>query len=479
MPSGERILLVDPDPQRGDACAVILRFLGIEPELSDPHSGTLNSEFGTVFHASLEDEAALKASVARLRESAPAAPLVLIGPVAATVAEELGAVAVLEWPLRQEPLLSALHRARVHADQHAQARERGVEPKLFRAMVGRSAGLSAVRRMMAQVADTDATVLVLGESGTGKEVVARSIHEHSRRRSGPFVPVNCGAIPGELLESELFGHEKGAFTGAVTARAGRFELAKGGTLFLDEIGDMPLTMQVKLLRVLQERRFERVGGSQTLEADVRIVCATHKNLDDMIEKGSFREDLYYRINVFPIELPPLRERADDLPLLVNELVLRLEKEGRGSVRLAPSALLSLSRHPWAGNVRELANLMERMAIMHPGAVVGARDLPAKFRHLEPGEDDAAGLPEVATPTSGVEPSVPVSGSNSDLALLPVNGLDLKEFIQDLEQNLIQQALDDCGGVVARAAERLRLRRTTLVEKMRKYGMMGRGDATED
>ena len=480
MPAGEHILLIEPDANRAELCSAILAFLGVVTTQPDASASLPANGLSALLHAAGEDTAALSFSVARLRESLPGLPLILIGAVSPALAEELGAVAVLDWPLRQEPLLSALHRARVYADQHAQARERATEPKLFRALVGRSPGVSAVRRMMAQVADTDATVLVLGESGTGKEVVARSLHEHSHRRSGPFVPVNCGAIPGELLESELFGHEKGAFTGAVTARAGRFELARGGTLFLDEIGDMPLTMQVKLLRVLQERRFERVGGSQTLEADVRIVCATHKNLDEMIEKGSFREDLYYRINVFPIELPALRERADDLPLLVNELVLRLEREGRGSVRLAPSALLSLSRHPWAGNVRELANLMERMAIMHPGAVVGARDLPAKFRHLEPGEDDAAGMPEPPAPMASADGPAPVvAGSGSDLALLPVNGLDLKEFIQDLEQSLIQQALDDCGGVVARAAERLRLRRTTLVEKMRKYGMMGRADTTED
>jgi len=303
-------------------------------------------------------------------------------------------------------------------------------------------------------------------------VVARSLHAHSRRRSGPFVPLNCGAIPGELLESELFGHEKGAFTGAVSSRAGRFELAQGGTLFLDEIGDMPLAMQVKLLRVLQERTFERVGGSQTLEADVRIVCATHKNLEEMIAKGSFREDLYYRINVFPIEMPALRERTEDLPLLVNELTARLEREQRGSVRFSVAAMASLQRHRWAGNVRELANLVERMAIMHPGAVVGARDLPPKFRHLEAHEED-----EIAVPAAAAAPE-PASASGPAVGLLPVNGLDLKEYIQDLEKSLIEQALDDCSGVVARAADRLRLRRTTLVEKMRKYDLLNAATAAE-
>jgi sigma-54 specific flagellar transcriptional regulator A len=223
---------------------------------------------------------------------------------------------------------------------------------------------------------------------------------------------------------------------------------------------------------LQERSFERVGGNQTLEADVRIVCATHKNLDEMIEKGSFREDLYYRINVFPIEMPPLRERVGDLPLLVNELIARLEREGRGTVSFSSSAIESLSRHPWAGNVRELANLVERMAITYPGAVVAARDLPQKFRHVEDADEDFEHASvEHATSTRGVV-------MDEQAGLLPVNGLDLKEYLQDLEKSLIKQALDDCAGVVARAAERLRLRRTTLVEKMRKYELLNRESMSE-
>ncbi|HNC68936.1 MAG TPA: sigma-54 dependent transcriptional regulator, partial [Pseudomonadales bacterium] len=293
-------------------------------------------------------------------------------------------------------------------------------------------------------------------------------------RAAPFVPVNCGAIPADLLESELFGHEKGAFTGAITGRAGRFELARGGTLFLDEIGDMPLAMQVKLLRVLQERSFERVGGSQSIDADVRIVCATHKNLEGMIADGTFREDLYYRINVFPIEMPALRERTDDLPLLIAEINRRLEREQREGVRFSPSALASLERHAWAGNVRELANLVERMAIMHPGAVIGVRDLPQKFRHLDEQEEQLLEQ-QAELAAASVPPSPAPVVRTETLGLLPINGLDLKEFIQDLERGLIVQALDDCGGVVARAAERLRLRRTTLVEKMRKYDLSGRTD----
>jgi len=330
-----------------------------------------------------------------------------------------------------------------------------------------------VRQMMQQVADTEASVLILGESGTGKEVVARNLHYHSKRRQAPFVPVNCGAIPAELLESELFGHEKGAFTGAITARAGRFELAEGGTLFLDEIGDMPLPMQVKLLRVLQERTFERVGSNRTQQADVRIIAATHKDLEKMIEEGTFREDLYYRLNVFPIEMAPLRERVEDIPLLLNELISRMEHEKRGSIRFNSAAIMSLCRHDWPGNIRELANLVERMAIMHPYGVIGVMELPKKFRHVDDDDEQyASALQDEMEERAAINAPIAVADAH---AMLPAEGLDLKEYLGNLEQGLIHQALEDAGGVVARAAERLRIRRTTLVEKMRKYGMNRRDD----
>jgi sigma-54 specific flagellar transcriptional regulator A len=477
MPNRTHILLLDHDAARRATASAILGFLdeshialaALPEARGEPPQVVLLAADGEGFD--------LEATLEALLALDPGLPVVITAAPAGGVAagrHEAMLIGTLDWPFAYTRLVDALHRARVYREQYALGRGRGNgELKLFRELVGASAGLRAVRRMMSQVADTDATVLVLGESGTGKEVVARSLHAHSRRRNGPFVPLNCGAVPGELLESELFGHEKGAFTGAVSSRAGRFELAQGGTLFLDEIGDMPLAMQVKLLRVLQERSFERVGGSQTLEADVRIVCATHKNLEEMIAKGSFREDLYYRINVFPIEMPPLRERTEDLPLLVNELTTRLEREQRGSVRFSAAALASLQRHPWAGNVRELANLVERMAIMHPDAVVGARDLPPKFRHLEAHEEDEVALPAAPEPVLAE-----TAASAAAAGLLPVNGLDLKEYIQDLEKSLIEQALDDCSGVVARAADRLRLRRTTLVEKMRKYDLLNPAAAAE-
>ncbi len=476
MTSSCRILVIDPEPARRGEAATILRFLGEHHETYPQLPKSALNEPTMALVAADQAAADIDVLLAELQRRDPGLPVLLLGGEEVTdgaSASPANLIGRLEWPLQHRRLIDEMHRARIYREQYAASRGRAQqEVKLFRSLVGISSGLQVVRHLMAQVADTDATVLVLGESGTGKEVVARGIHQNSRRRAGPFVPLNCGAVPAELLESELFGHEKGSFTGAVSARCGRFELARGGTLFLDEIGDMPLAMQVKLLRVLQERSFERVGGNQTLEADVRIVCATHKNLDEMIAQGSFREDLYYRINVFPIEMPPLRERSEDLPLLVNELVARLEREQRGSVSFTSSAIESLARHPWAGNVRELANLVERMAITYPGAVVGARDLPLKFRHVEEPEEDFAHVPAVpCTPA-------PVAALDSQSGLLPISGLDLKEYLQDLEKSLIEQALDDCVGVVARAAERLQLRRTTLVEKMRKYDLLNRGDAAE-
>ena len=337
---------------------------------------------------------------------------------------------------------------------------------MFRSLVGNSGAIQRVRQVMGQVADTEVSVLITGESGTGKEVVARNLHLNSSRADKPFVPINCGAIPSELLESELFGHEKGSFTGAISTRAGRFELADGGTLFLDEIGDMPLSMQVKLLRVLQERSFERVGGVKTIHTDVRILAATHNDLEQMIERGEFRQDLYYRINVFPIEMPSLRERAEDIPLLLNELITIMEAGKRGSVRFNSGAIASLCRHPWPGNVRELSNLVERMAILYPHGIVGINDLPKKFRYLS--DQEVSHLQDTERLVNlGDTRAVP---ENIGQSLLPLNGLDLKEYLANLEKDLIGQALDDSGGVVARAADRLHIRRTTLVEKMRKYSL---------
>ena len=377
---------------------------------------------------------------------------------------------------RFSDLANVLHRAEVESETVKEAAAEPVaakpevktqSPELFRSLVGNSRETRRVRKMIEQVAPTEATVLVLGESGTGKEVVARNIHYHSQRRSKPFVPINCGAIPSELLESELFGHEKGSFTGAIGARQGRFELAHGGTIFLDEIGDMPMPMQVKLLRVIQERSFERVGSNKSIKSDVRIVAATHRNLETHIREGKFREDLYYRLNVFPIEMPRLRDRVEDLPLLINELITRLEHEKNASVRLTPAAVMALCNYSWPGNVRELANLMERMTILHPHGLVDVKDLPAKIVPNRQDSADNSGQtvndPDDNENMSGM-PSLPMLSEPR----LPRDGIDLKQHLTDIEVSLIQQALDDCNGVVAHAAKKLQIRRTTLVEKMRKY-----------
>jgi sigma-54 specific flagellar transcriptional regulator A len=359
---------------------------------------------------------------------------------------------------------------------------------------GNSAAMVEIRKMISQVAESDATVLILGESGTGKEVVANALHDASLRRDKPFVPINCGAIPAELLESELFGHEKGAFTGALTARQGRFEMAEGGTLFLDEIGDMPLAMQVKLLRVLQERNFERVGGNKTIFCDVRVIAATHRHLENEIKNNRFREDLFYRLNVFPIEMPPLKERTEDIPVLIEELITRMVSANRGFVKLTPNALATLMHYEWQGNVRELANLIERLAILHPKGLVDVDDLPAKFKQFRVEAKIDFTMPDLPEDTEDkikvrqeiVENMTAMTQTTPDemhalmshheyvpettAVQLPEEGIDLKEYLNTMELELIRQALEECNGVVAHAAKRLNMRRTTLVEKLRKFDL---------
>jgi len=385
-------------------------------------------------------------------------------------------ISLLDYPLRHGQLIQALEEGRrrpaARAPRVEVPRRGGDRPLLARVLVGASPVMQQVRYLIEKVAPTDATVLVLGETGTGKEIVARNIHYLSKRRGAPFVAVNCGAIPAELLESELFGHEKGAFTGAITARAGRFELAEGGTLFLDEIGDMPLPMQVKLLRVLQEQTYERVGGTRTQRSNVRVIAATHRDMERLIADGFFREDLYYRLNVFPIDTPPLRARIEDLPLLINELLTRMEASGRGTLRLTASAVDALARYPWPGNVRELANVLERLAILHPGELVPATRLPRKL--LPPGwqEPEPEGPREEARPHPG-GPALPAETHH-----LPPGGVDLRDYLSRQEIDFINQALDEAGGVVAQAASLLGMRRTTLAEKMRKYGINRRDTAAD-
>ncbi len=335
---------------------------------------------------------------------------------------------------------------------------------------GHSKAIQQVSDLIERVANTNANVLILGESGTGKEVVARSIHTISNRASKYFVPVNCAAIPQELLESELFGHVKGAFTGAITDRKGRFELAEGGTLFLDEIGDMDLNMQAKLLRVLQEKVYERVGSGKSISANVRIIAATHRDLEEMVKKGEFREDLYYRLHVYPIELPPLRRRAEDLPSLVYAITDKIKRETGTDVKVTSDAMSALARYTWPGNVRELSNLLERLSILYPDKIVDVTRLPSKYGAKNNSQINDLVNEEIR---NDLFPEMDISESSLfnktiGLPLLTQEGVDLKSHIASVEQFYIQQALDLANGVVAQAAKLLGLRRTTLVEKLKKH-----------
>ena len=325
---------------------------------------------------------------------------------------------------------------------------------------GNTPRMVGIRRLIEQVAAFTTNVLITGESGTGKEWAARYIHDLSPRRDKPFVPVNCGAIPPDLLESELFGHEKGSFTGAISARAGRFEVAEGGTLFLDEIGDMSLPMQVKLLRVLQERTYERVGSNQSRQCDVRIVAATHRDLEEAIEEGRFRADLYYRLNVFPIEMPPLRERVEDLELLTGNIIRRCQDSGLDPVTVTPAAFRILRHHSWPGNIRELSNLLERLCVLYPGSEVDISDLPARY---------TADAPVRESDRQQIDEAREAGPLPQDFGL-PGEDVTLKEYLANIELSLIRRALHDTDGVIAQAARRLNVRRTTLVEKMKKYGL---------
>ncbi|MDB1123295.1 sigma-54 dependent transcriptional regulator [Vibrio algarum] len=479
-----KLLIIEDDEKLQLQLAIILEFIGEQALVI--HSEQLDSvkwttEWSACIWGSISDEIA-EANVAKHIQNSIHIPTLTLGKKTGTMCEFPHFIGELCTPLNYTQLTDALHHCSVFLGKQSSEFVSGRKSTLFRSLVGESAGIKEVRHLIEQVANTEANVLILGESGTGKEVVARNVHYHSSRRKGPFVPINCGAIPADLLESELFGHEKGAFTGAITARKGRFELAEGGTIFLDEIGDMPMPMQVKLLRVLQERCFERVGGNSTIKVNVRIIAATHRNLDDMITDGGFREDLYYRLNVFPIEMPALRERSEDIPLLLTELMSRMEAEGSPAIRFAPRAVDSLMDHTWPGNVRELANLVERMVILYPNKLVDVTNLPTKYRYsdipefqpeytsssdsIEEQERDV--LSSIFSPNFSAEEESAKNGS--DAYSLPEEGLNLKEYLADLEVDLISQALNKHDGVVARAADMLEIRRTTLVEKMKKYNL---------
>ena len=471
----KQILIISDNEVRKNNLNVILTFMGEACSHSDYSHCIKTTELKTDLVAILID-GELPELAEEVIEKFPSIPFVNIGFQLSGEQNFKNMMGSLFEPITQPAMTELLNKCQdFHRLNTPSLNVNSGKTRLFRSLVGNSGGIKEVRSLIEQVAPTDANVLILGESGTGKEVIARNIHYMSNRQKGPFIPVNCGAIPAELLESELFGHEKGAFTGAIGSRKGRFELAEGGTLFLDEIGDMPLQMQVKLLRVLQERIFERVGGTKTIQCDVRIVAATHRNLEEMISDGQFREDLYYRLNVFPIESPALRERAADIPLLLQELAHRLENNNENIVKFNDDAMRSLMSHPWPGNVRELSNLVERLAILYPKKLVGIVELPVKYQYgeqaapvssLSEAQQEREALNEMFM--SQVEDNSEASQVGVLSTSLPSDGVNLKEYLSDLEINLISQALDQQDWVVARAADQLGMRRTTLVEKMRKY-----------
>ncbi len=483
MHGQKRILVVDNDSARRHQIETVLSFVGEHFQLCSEYE----------LQQQLKDDehiltviicGGLSIAAIDYVKANPSCPFIYHDvPDKNTLSGLVNVIGELTVPLNYAQLTELIHHChQYHNKLPSKISKRSGPNPLFRSLIGVSDAMQQVRFLIEQVATTQANVLILGESGTGKEVVARNIHNLSNRNKAPFVPVNCGAIPGELLESELFGHEKGAFTGAISTRKGRFELAEGGTLFLDEIGDMPQPMQVKLLRVLQERTFERVGGAKSIKADVRIIAATHQHLEKMIDSNDFREDLYYRLNVFPIETPSLRERKEDIPLLLQELISRFEHDQNQSVRFTEQAILSLQEHPWAGNVRELSNLIERMIIMYADQVVNVSELPLKYRHIDV-EEYTPEYPEELQEREAInELFAGFDYSDEDDELeqeditvtevatnsLPNEGINLKEHLADLEISLVTQALDKTDWVVARAADLLGMRRTTLVEKMRKY-----------
>ncbi|MEW5853304.1 MAG: sigma-54 dependent transcriptional regulator [Myxococcota bacterium] len=404
----------------------------------------------------------------KLRETHAELPVILItahGTVDTAVsALKQGAFDYITKPFDQTEMLQVIRKATA-------ARELGVGDARSRAgaktrLVGESSAMRQILTIVERVADTPSTVLITGESGTGKELVARALHEGSSRKDRPFITVNCAAIPKDLMESELFGHERGAFTGATTSKPGRFELADTGTLFLDEIGEIQPEMQVKLLRALQESEFERVGGIKTLRVDVRLIAATNRDLAQAISEGKFREDLFYRLNVVPIALPPLRDRLNDIDLLVEHFIAKYNTRLNRNVKgMSREALDRLRDYPWPGNIRELENIIERTVLFSDSEVLQERDLPPELAartrvfQMRTPEPPAAGEGSPATPRTG--------------------SLDMKEVVKqatiELEKDLIQRALAETGGNVTHAARRLKISRKSLQNKMKELGLREEGD----
>jgi nitrogen regulation protein NR(I) len=406
----------------------------------------------------------------RVSQDFPDVPVILItahGSVDSAVAAlKAGAFDYITKPFEQEELKKVIAKAaRAHdlerQNLHAMLNDGDGPP-----LIGQSPPMRAIYDMVARVADSPSTVLITGESGTGKELIAKALHRGSSRRDKPLIKVNCAAIPKDLVESELFGYERGAFTGAVGSKPGRFELADGGTLFLDEIGEVPVEMQVKLLRAIQESEFERVGGIKTLQVDVRLIAATNRDLKQLIADGRFREDLYYRLAVVPIALPPLRDRREDVPLLVRYFIEKYDQRlGKKVEGIEDEALELLVNYSWPGNIRELENLMERSVLFADGPLIQASALPDALRER------------------GAQASVPIAAVGPLGAIAAPSGASMKEIVRqaqaELERELITRALEETGGNVTRAAKRLQISRKSLQVKMKELGLRGALDVEDD
>ncbi len=447
-----RILIVDDEPGIRDSLRGVLEDEGFSVETAATGEECLRRLSADSFDAVLLDVWLPGidglAVLERLRESPPASqPAVIMisghGSIESAVrATKLGAFDFLEKPLTIERVLVVLRNGLDHRRLRLEVDELRQTARPRPEIIGESVPVKALRQQIALMAATNGRVLIYGESGTGKELVAHAIHAHSARADGPFVEVNCAALPDDLIEAELFGQRPGAAPGITTAKAGKFEKADGGTLFLDEVGDMSLRMQAKLLRVLDEQRIEPVGSSLPVQVDVRVIASTNKNLEEEIEKGNFREDLFYRLNVIPFEVPPLRERVEDIPLLAAHFLDEFAAAyGRKKKELTPEAVKVLQQYHWPGNVRELKNLMERLVIMYPQVRIDARHIPLPVgRRAERAQDRPASLQEVR---------------------------------QEAERRYILKKLEETGGNITRAAELLGLERSNLYKKMRSLGILAR------
>jgi DNA-binding NtrC family response regulator len=458
----ERILIVEDEPDLRQVFVEILTTDGYDISTASDGEMAIQMLSEHNYDLSLIDLYLPKASgfqvLAHLQQMSPAtSAIVMTGHASiesAVEAMKTGATDYLTKPVAFDQLRIVVKKAldvRRLQQENRLLRYQLKTKYRFENLVGTSPAMQQVFQLIEKVADAESTVLILGESGTGKELVARAIHFNSHRAEKPMIPVNCGAIPESLLESELFGHERGAFTGAARTRIGRFELANGGTIFLDEVGDMSPALQVKLLRVLQEQSFERVGGTKSIQVDVRIIAATNRNLEGAIACGEFREDLYYRLSVIPLNLPPLRERKEDIPLLLQHFMDQFNRmRDRKLQGFSPGALHMLMNYHWPGNVRELENLVDRVVVLKGQGIVEPEDLPDKMR-------------TIWTPS----PSAAMVG-------IPDEGFCLAIAVREFERELISRALQKADGVKNRAAQLLGIKRTTLIEKLKRHSLLTPG-----